>query len=274
MIEQLKTIREALLCTHAHMQGKALTALDQIEQAVGSVEPVARLIVNTSVGGRKLSYWQEPASFDLPDGEYPLYTTPPAQQPQYEAGDMASAHNDGFRAGVASVAQQPQAEAVQPWCPDVCPITGKPFFMWIEHHKTGQSVPTYGGPYDSYTIPVRDDDGSFCCERYDHDNGWWVTDELHDVGLQIVSDQAYVSDKPPQQAEAVPPANLIDPGVVVSFAVDRWFAEVANRPLVNVHRRTLDDTWRQVIRRFGGDPEALLGPNHDAMIAAAQGEKP
>lgn len=33
----------------------------------------------------------------------------PAQQPQYEAGDMASAHNDGFRAGVASVAQQPQS---------------------------------------------------------------------------------------------------------------------------------------------------------------------
>lgn len=35
-----------------------------------------------------------------------LYKT---QQPQYEAGDMASAHNDGFRAGVASVTQQPQS---------------------------------------------------------------------------------------------------------------------------------------------------------------------
>lgn len=32
-----------------------------------------------------------------------------AQQPQYEAGDMASAHNDGFRAGVASVTQQAEA---------------------------------------------------------------------------------------------------------------------------------------------------------------------
>jgi hypothetical protein len=59
----------------------------------------------------------------------------------------------------------------------------------------------------------------------------------------------------------------IDPGVVVSFAVDRWLAEVSNRPLVNVHRRTLDDTWRQVIRRFGGDPEALLGPSHDTLLA-------
>ena len=36
------------------------------------------------------------------------------QQPQYEAGDMASAHNDGFRAGVASVAQQPQEPEMTP----------------------------------------------------------------------------------------------------------------------------------------------------------------
>lgn len=84
------------------------------------------------------------------------------------------------------------------WRPDVCPITGLPFFMWIEHHKTGQRVPTYGGPYDSYTIPVQDEDGSYCRERYDHDNGWWVTDEVDDVGVQIVSDQAYVSDTNPQ----------------------------------------------------------------------------
>lgn len=54
----------------------------------------------------------------------------------------------------------------------------------------------------------------------------------------------------------------------LSWAVDRWFAEVANRPLVNVHRRTLDDTWRQVIRHFGGDDEALCGPSHDDLLAA------
>lgn len=39
-----------------------------------------------------------------------------AQQPQYEAGDMASAHNDGFRAGVASAAQQPLAEKRCQYC--------------------------------------------------------------------------------------------------------------------------------------------------------------
>jgi hypothetical protein len=92
-----------------------------------------------------------------------------------------------------------QAEKQEPWCPDVCPITGLPFFMWIEHHKSGQIVPTYGGPYDSYTIPVRHEDGSYCRERYDHDEGGWLLDFVEDVGVQIVSDQAYVSEAPPQR---------------------------------------------------------------------------
>lgn len=52
----------------------------------------------------------------------------------------------------------------------------------------------------------------------------------------------------------------------LEWAVGRWNAEVKNRPLKNIHRRTLDDTWRQVIRHFGGDPEALVGPPHDELI--------
>jgi hypothetical protein len=95
----------------------------------------------------------------------------------------------------------PSTEVVEPWCPDVCPITGRPFFMWIEHYMTGSMVPTYGGPYDSYTIPVCDDDGSYCCERYDHDRGGWVVDEFHDVGVRIVGDQAYVSDEEPADCD-------------------------------------------------------------------------
>lgn len=96
-----------------------------------------------------------------------------------------------------ALAEQPAQQEPVAWRPDVCPITGLPFFMWIEHHETGQNVPTYGGPYDSYTIPVRDKDGSYCRERYDHDLGGWRTDEVEDVGIQIVSDQAYVSDDEP-----------------------------------------------------------------------------
>lgn len=59
------------------------------------------------------------------------------------------------------------------WCPDACPVTGKPFFMWMDHPELGY-VPTYGGPYDSYTIAEPDEDGYFRSERYDHDRGEWI----------------------------------------------------------------------------------------------------
>ncbi len=71
------------------------------------------------------------------------------------------------------------------WKPDVCPITGRGFFMWIEHPQMGM-VPTYGGPFDSYTIPTRDSDGEFSCERYDHDLGNWVDGEC--VGAYLIDD--------------------------------------------------------------------------------------
>lgn len=53
---------------------------------------------------------------------------------------------------------------------------------------------------------------------------------------------------------------------VVDWAASRWQAEVANRPLQNVHRRALDGVWRQVIRHFGGDDVALCGPPHQELI--------
>ncbi|HAY0383292.1 TPA: hypothetical protein JS317_001018 [Escherichia coli] len=72
------------------------------------------------------------------------------------------------------------------WRPDICPITGRAFFMWIEHPTLG-NVPTYGGPLDSYTIPTRDSDGEFSCERYDHDFGGWVESEC--LGLYLIDDK-------------------------------------------------------------------------------------
>jgi hypothetical protein len=56
-----------------------------------------------------------------------------------------------------------------------------------------------------------------------------------------------------------------EPADLLAWAVSRWQAEVSQRPLVNQNRRPLDDTWRQVIRRCGGDPDALLGPSHDEL---------
>lgn len=54
------------------------------------------------------------------------------------------------------------------------------------------------------------------------------------------------------------------------WAVGRWNAEVLNRPLQNIHRRSLDDTWRQVIRHFGGDDRELCGPTHDDLVDSSQ----
>ncbi|OWD73659.1 hypothetical protein, partial [Escherichia coli] len=72
------------------------------------------------------------------------------------------------------------------WRPDICPITGRAFFMWIEHPTLG-NVPTYGGTLDSYTIPTKDGDGEFSCERYDHDFGGWVESEC--LGLYLIDDR-------------------------------------------------------------------------------------
>ncbi len=72
------------------------------------------------------------------------------------------------------------------WRPEICPITGRAFFMWIEHPTLG-NVPTYGGPLDSYTIPTKDGDGEFSCERYDHDFGGWVESEC--LGLYLIDDK-------------------------------------------------------------------------------------
>lgn len=59
---------------------------------------------------------------------------------------------------------------------------------------------------------------------------------------------------------------LKDNSELLKWAISRWNVEVKHRPLVNVHRRTLDDTWRQVIRWAGGNPNELIGPSHDELL--------
>lgn len=84
------------------------------------------------------------------------------------------------------------------WRPDRCPITQLPFFMWIHHPDLGL-VPTYGGPYDSYTIPVVDEipaggadfhELEFTRHRFDHDEGAWV--ESEDPCMRVISDQRLI----------------------------------------------------------------------------------
>lgn len=54
---------------------------------------------------------------------------------------------------------------------------------------------------------------------------------------------------------------------LLDWAVNNWKEQVQQRPLGNVHRRTLDDVWRQVIKRAGVNPESVIGPAHDDLIA-------
>ena len=80
------------------------------------------------------------------------------------------------------------------WCPQECPITGAPFFCWMEHPIDGW-VPTYGGPFDSYTIPTRQvpkgcdnvSNVEFSRTRYDHDWGGWSDDET--LSLRLIEEE-------------------------------------------------------------------------------------
>lgn len=86
----------------ADAQAKAFRAgVASVQQG----EPVADINVRPSESGGTIA---SVFSHKLPVGSWLLYRAAPVAQ-QYEAGDMASAAAQGFRDGVASVVQQPQA---------------------------------------------------------------------------------------------------------------------------------------------------------------------
>jgi hypothetical protein len=87
-----------------------------------------------------------------------------------------------------------------------CPITGRPYFMHVEHPERG-SIPTFGGPFDSYTIPEVDEDGCLRCERYDHDAGHWI-EGGESLGCYLTREQPDCEDLPafvPQSDRGVRP---------------------------------------------------------------------
>ncbi|HWW99517.1 hypothetical protein [Collimonas sp.] len=78
--------------------------------------------------------------------------------------------------------------------PAKCPITRRDFFMVIGHPELGM-VPTYGGPFDSYTIPEMDgepteqfQERALFVRRYDHDRGYWVDNE--DLPMRVISENS------------------------------------------------------------------------------------
>jgi hypothetical protein len=79
------------------------------------------------------------------------------------------------------------------WCIEAgyegsfCPFTKRVYMMHIDHPELGR-VPTYGGPFDSYTVPTPDEDGHLRCERYDHDVGDWV-EGGEPTGLLVIAER-------------------------------------------------------------------------------------
>lgn len=109
---------------------------------------------------------------------------------QYATDPRMCNISDELRSGMVELLAYREAEskrcnAGEPWCPDSCPITGRKFFMWMSHPTKGM-VPTYGGPYDSYTLAEKDSDGEYVSERFDHDNGYWSDFEC--AGVNVVED--------------------------------------------------------------------------------------
>lgn len=58
------------------------------------------------------------------------------------------------------------------------------------------------------------------------------------------------------------------PKGMLAWAVGQWFSQVAHRPLVNIHRRTLDNVWRQVIRHCDADDVVLCGPREVQVLVS------
>ena len=113
MKHQINTIRKALELGAGAPE--ALTALSELERMAGEQVQLDHLACIDDGELRYVTGRKAPAYdcelYAMPDGKRApkLYAAPPAQ-PQYEAADMATAAAQGFRDGVASVAQQPQAE--------------------------------------------------------------------------------------------------------------------------------------------------------------------
>jgi len=132
---------------------KAITALSELERMAG--EPVA-WTSQIEIDWAKRNPGRAGSFYAVKEGpsSLPLYTAAPVAQQQYEAGDMASAHNDGFRAGVASVSQQPKEIEVQ------CPVCSHKFYEWPnDQQPQAEAVPSDWAPtaanINALPAPVR-----------------------------------------------------------------------------------------------------------------------
>lgn len=159
----------------------------------------------------------------------------------------------------------PQAtEPAANWAtyPEKCPITRRDFFMVIEHPELGMA-PTYGGPYDSYTIPhmggkpdQQMHDRELMCHRFDHDLGYWVDDEI--IPLRVIHDDFLPEDDSSKASEPVVKDSLTVPAGYKLVPVNATPEMIAAAEQVeDLYRRGTPDTWGSVYRAMlAAAPEA------------------
>ncbi len=188
-----------------------------------------------------------------PVPEFSVVTTRPAQQP------VEGIHSNPY--------------------PAKCPVTGLPYFMHLEHPELGV-IPTFGGPFDSYSIPYPEgspDDPwhqrQLVSHRYCHDKGYWVDDEFiplriihEDVLSDLQDDAAPVAQTEQQPVAWARQCDMTDPEGVMfvslyeyrktGYSVPLYAAPVAQTDLAarvaeletqlsqqhEAHRKT----WRQL----------------------------
>lgn len=162
--------------------------------------------------------------------------------------------------------------------PDKCPITRRDFFMEID------GVPTYGGPFDSYTIPEMLGtpeqpwhERELFVRRFDHDQGCWVDDEIisqrviHDGVLDDLMDA--LTPATPEKARKVGGSFQHTGSVVARFntlageprIVLEFDAPVAG--MLHIYRPD------QVEPLDGGDVIRILGVDIDTIEATAKAKQ-
>ena len=104
--------------------------------------------------------------------------------------------------------------------------------------------------------------------------GWSFEEALMAMVIKLAEDRRRMQEQSVNQAMwQLPPAFVLSKEAVEHVAlkgqahteieawiVERWDAEVANRPAENVHRLTLDRIWRQMYRHLTG--QELPRPLH------------
>ena len=107
-------------------------------------------------------------------------------------GSTQAQYVEQFRNALQTIASKELTDNGEAAYPAKCPITRRDFFMVIDHPDLGM-VPTYGGPFDSYTIPEMEGEPDqeyhergLLVHRYDHDEGAWVDDES--IGLRVINE--------------------------------------------------------------------------------------